>query len=352
MKGGFARALVNSVVKEHVLKLRQKGGFTSFGVAILVAVFLLSCLTAMRSANSQPNTGAYFTSVEVTNGIGSKELINGGAAEVYYGENPVYVNLTLYNVNCSMASGPFLVEAVAVLTGHAWESGNVSIAEGTNGTIVFNLCNLTCEACVQATGKNITDSIWSSEPGKQFVFTFRLYYYGPGGRVLEDEETLNLQAVENFIGVSQNVCKIGKGQSGTLELSVTDLDDEPISAVNITFTGSNGFEFSPNATDLYEISGSATKAATVDVKVPDNLETGSYNVTFHVDYTDFSGEVHVEARTASINVEPVNVEPASGTSMIYYFTTAAAVVVLVALLVVYKRRASKKREQGGVRKVS
>jgi hypothetical protein len=238
----------------------------------------------------------------------------------------------------------FSVEVVSVLSGHNWDSGNFSLSEGTNGTVVFDMCNLTCEVCSQATGKNITDSIWSTELGDNFLFTFRLYYYGLEGRVLEDEKTVSLVAITDFIAFSQDVCRIEKGQSGTLGLNITNLVDEPVSDVNISLTGSNVFEFSPNATSLTEIPGSSTEAAALEVKVPSNTETGSYNVTLRIEYTDFSGETHEETETASISVEPASAGPELGTSVIYLITAAAVVVALGGLLFVHRKRMSKKKE--------
>jgi hypothetical protein len=279
-------------------------------IVVFLSIFLVSYISLVMNTMpvvAQPERDAVFTSIEVTHGMGALDLINGGKAKIYYNQNPVYVNITLLNFNCSMASGSmFRLKVVSVPTGHSWESADIRVAEGNSSQIVYDLCKLYCGSCAQSGGTLVFESIWSSRENlsQPLVLTFRLYYYGITGRVFEEEKSITIAVVEEFVAFSQEQCKVEKGKTGSLEISVLNLDDEKIRDFNLTIGDSGVFELSPGMRELGDFAGSEKKTTSFDVKAPKATEIGTYNITVQVAYRDFSGVTHVESKTVSIAVEP------------------------------------------------
>lgn len=313
---------------------------------LLASVYCIS--NGVPSTIAQSPSGATFTSITATHGISSKQLITGGTAKIYYKQNPVYVNLTLFNANCSMSSENFFwIQAISVGTGGSWPSENLLVNEGTSTTLVYDLCNLTCGACIQQGGHYFSDSIWNftQDISQPLVFTFRLYYNATEERVLEDERTVTLNIIKDFVSLSQDPSEIEKGKSGTLGLSVSNLDSESIFDVNITLTDSGAFQCSSPNRALNTIAGSSKRSTAFDLQVPENLETGSYNVTLQIAYKDFSGAAHIETKNASVTVG-LN----SGFPTTYILATVLALIGICGLLVYARKRAKTKGEQPKIQK--
>ena len=301
----FAIGAVASV-RKTALGVRNETRLTAVILSIFLVFYVLLAMNALPVV-AQPERDAVFTNIKVTHGMGVKDLINGGKAKIYYNQNPVYVNITLFNFNCSMDSGSmFRFKVVSVPTGHSWESGDIRVAEGSSDQIVFDLCRLYCGSCVQSGGELMIDSIWSSGENlsQPLVFTFRLYYYGIAGRVFEEEKSITIAVVKEFVAFSQEQCKIEKGKTGNLGISVLNLDDGKIRDLNLTIGDSNVFELSPSMRELGDVASSEKKTTSFDVKAPEAAEIGVYNATIQIAYRDFSGLTHVESKTVSIAVEP------------------------------------------------
>jgi hypothetical protein len=279
-------------------------------LAVFLSIFLVCYILLVTNTIpvvAQPERDAVFTSIKVTHGMGVRDLINGGTAKIYYNQNPVYVNITLLNFNCSMTSEYlFRLKAISVPTGHSWESADIRVAEGNSSQIVFDLCRLYCGSCVQSGGELMIDSIWSSGENlsQPLVFTFRLYYYGIAGRVLEEEKSITIAVVTEFVAFSQEQCKVEKGKTGSLGISVLNLDDGKIRDLNLTIGDSSAFEFSPSMRELGDVASSEKKTTSFDVKAPEAAEIGTYNATIQIVYRDFSGLTHTELKTVSMAVEP------------------------------------------------
>jgi len=288
-------------------------------IVVFLSIFLLSCILLVVNTMfvvAQPERDAVFTSIKVTNGIGAKDLIDGGNAKIYYNQNPVYVNITLLNFNCSMVSEEFLfrVRVISVLTGRSWDSADIRVAEGNSSEIVFDLCGLYCGSCAQYGGTPTIDSIWSygENLSQPLVFTFRLYYYNDydytyevyAKPVLEEEKSITITIVNEFVAFSQEQCKVEKGKTGGLGISVSNLDDERIRDLNLTIGDSGVFEVLPSMREMGDLAGLEEKTTTFDVKAPEATETGSYNITVQVVYQDVLGGIHVESKAVSVAVEP------------------------------------------------
>jgi hypothetical protein len=294
-----------------------------FGVMFHVSTFF---------ATAETSNGASFSSIRVTHGVSIKELVNGGTAKIYLNQNPVYVNLTLNNINCTTNSGNFFrISILSVLTGHAWETGDLLVPEGTSEQIPINLCALYCGSCAQSGGKTVIESIWSygENLSQPLVFAFRLYYYSSDPRVLEDEKPITLRVVQDFISVSQEPCKIEKGKMGTLETLISNLDDDNVYDVNVTIQDSATFSLTPNPTELGTIAGSSSKTAVFNAEVSNQTIAQSYNLTLRVGYRDLLGVSHVEDETVSIMVDPESTFPVIYLVAIIGVFAGAALSVLV-----------------------
>ena len=321
-------------------------------VAVFLSMFLVSCILLVMNTLSvvaQPERDAVFTSIDATNGIGAKDLINGGNAKIYYNQNPVYVNITFCNYNCSMASGSMFRINVATASFPifwSWESADIAVAEGNSSEIVYDLCRLFCGSCHES---QTTDSIWSlggnwSQP---LVFTFRLYYYnytGEAERVLEEEKSITLTVVNEFVAFSQEQCKVGKGETGSLGISVSNLDDEKILDLNLTVDDSGVFEVLPEMRKLGDFAGSEKKITTFDVKAPEATEIGTYSITVRVSYRDILGNSHVESKTVSIAVEP------ESPPYLIIFSIAAVAIAATGGFLFFRKRKTANREKQAVEK--
>ena len=320
-------------------------------VAVFLSIFLVSyILLAMNNLSvfAQPERDAVFTSIKVTNGIGIKDLINGGTAKIYYNQDPVYVNITLLNSNCSMTSDSlFRLKVISVLTGNAWESADIHVAEGNSSEITFDLCRMYCGSCAQSGGTVMIDSIWSSGENlsQPLVFTFRLYYYGITGRVFEEEKSITIAVVKEFVAFSQEQNKIENGKTGSLGISVSNLDDEIIHDLNLTIDDSGVFELSPSMRELGDFEGSEKRTTTFDVKTSEATEIGTYNITVQVAYRDFSGSTHVESKTVSIVVEPESFP------YLIIFAIAAVAIVGTGGFLFFRMRRSAHSEKEAAKKV-
>ena len=319
-------------------------------VAVFLSILLVSYIFLVMnnlSVFAQPERDAVFTSIKVTNGIGVKDLTNGGKAKIYYNQDPVYVNITLLNFNCSMASESlFRLKVVSVLTGNAWESADIHVAEGNSSEIVFDLCRLYCGSCAQSGGTVMIDSIWSSGENlsQPLLFTFRLYYYGITERVFEEEKSITIVVVNEFVAFSQEQNKVENGKTGSLRINISNIDDEKIHDLNLTIADSGVFELSPSMKELGDFAGSEKKTTTFNVKAPEATEIGTYNITVQVTYQDFSGVTHIESKTVSIAVEP------KSPPYLTIFSIAAAAVAGTGGFLFLRMRRSAHSEKQAVKK--
>ena len=329
-------------VRRGVLAVNGKTRLVAVFLSILLVSYIFLVMNNL-SVFAQPERDAVFTSIKVTNGIGVKDLINGEKAKIYYNQDPVYVNITLLNFNCSMASESFFrLKVVSVPTGNAWESADIRVAEGNSSEIVFDLCRLYCGSCAQSGGTVMIDSIWSSGENlsQPLLFTFRLYYYGITERVFEEEKSITIVVVNEFVAFSQEQNKVENRKTGSLGISISNLDDEKIHDLNLTIGDSGVFELSLGMRELGDFAGSEKKTTTFNVKAPEATEIGTYNITVQVAYKDFSGVTHIESKTVSIAVEP-----ASPPYLIIFSIAAAAVAGTGGFLFFRMRRSTHSEKQ-------
>jgi hypothetical protein len=286
-------------------------------------------------AVAETSSSASFTSIRATHGLSTRELVNGGTAKIYLNQNPVYINLTLHNNNCTINSESFFRILIVFAPYGAWQTEDLVVAQGTSEQIPINLCALYCGSCAQSGGKSTTQSIWDlgANLTQPVVFDFRLHHYSPEADVLEDQKLITLNVVQDFVSVSQEPCKIEKGKTGTLETRVRNLDDDNIYDVNVTILDSAKFSLTPNLAELGTIAGSSSKTAVFNVDVSNETITQPYNLTLKVGYRDLLGVSHVENETVLITVDPEPIFPA-----VYYVVIAGILVGAVLSVLVLKKK--------------
>jgi hypothetical protein len=77
---------------------------------IVFVVFITILINGLiTSTKAQPYYDAYFTSIMVTNGNGTSELLNGGMVKVYDGQ-PISINTTAYNKQCGILGGNLYIK--------------------------------------------------------------------------------------------------------------------------------------------------------------------------------------------------------------------------------------------------
>lgn len=260
------------------MKSKNNNGLT---LAIVIAL-IASSLSLLTEAYAQPYYDAYFTSIMVTNGNDTIELINGGTAKVYDGQT-VWKNLTFYNEACGLFG--------ANLYTKIYRDG---LLVGTsNERYVWK-------------GSYSSDNWYSTEYGSATKeYKVELWWDSAGTHYLEDVNYFDIWVVKLFVSdwspESLTVEK-GKTTASTLPISFENGGNDYMYSTTISVVDSDGLQISPQSQSLGDISAEGTKSVGFSVIAPDTTTIGSHTVSFQIDYDDFRGVSHSETKTASIDV--------------------------------------------------
>lgn len=247
----------------------------------IVSVVLMSC--AITLAGAQPYYDAYFTSIMVTNGNDSIELVSGGTAKVYDGQE-VWTNLTFYNSNCGLPWG-YLYTKI-------YEGG---VLIGTSDERIVWL---------SSTSQDLRHSMAIGGPTTK-NYKVELWWESAGTHYLEDERTFSIKVVKLSVtdwSVPSLSVEKGKTTAVTLSLSFKNGGNDYMYDAKISLIDSAGLVITPQSQLLEDITSGGTKSASFFVTAPSTVSTGTKGVSFKVEYDDFIGISHFETKTASITV--------------------------------------------------
>jgi len=218
------------------LKSKNNNGLT---LAIVIAL-IASSLSLLSEAYAQPYYNAYFTSIMVTNGNDTIELINGGTAKVYDGQT-AWKNLTFYNEACGLLG--------ANLYTKIYRDG---LLVGTsNERYVWK-------------GFYSSDNWYSTEYGSATKeYKVELWWDSAGTHYLEDVNYFDVWVVKLFVSdwspESLTVEK-GKTTASTLSVSFENGGNDYMYSTTISVVDSDGLQISPQSQSLGDISAEGTKS--------------------------------------------------------------------------------------------
>jgi len=250
-------------------------------LAIIVIALLLSSFVVLVKA--QPYYDAYFTSIMVTDGNGSSDLLYGGTAKVYEGQY-ISINTTAYNNRC----GTF--------------GANLYVKFYVNDV----LTTTTSEAYIWK-GTNMGNQLYDYEYGAKTVnYKVELWWDSSGTHYLEDERTFSIQVVKLYVAdwsPSSLSVEKGKTSASTWSISLRNGGNDMMSSASISIVDSGGLQISPSSNSLGNIASQGVKSTSFSVVAPNTLSTGYKTVSFQVSYTDFEGNPHVESNVGYVIVK-------------------------------------------------
>lgn len=249
-------------------------------MAIFVTVFVLSSFS-IDSVRSQPYYDAWFTHIYVTHGNSQIDLINGGTAKVYAGQEAVK-ELVFYNDGCGIF-GADLYTRIYVNGEHAGTSSETYVSRGSSDTYE-----------------------WSSTRSGPATYSFKveLWWENWGQHLLVDEKEFNIKVVRLWVSDwSPSSLSIDRGfESGDLAVTFTNGGNDYMYDVSVSVTGSEGLTVSPQTQGLGNINEGGTKTATFSVEAGRDKGPEDYTITFLIEYDDLRGISHSEEYQADVTV--------------------------------------------------
>ncbi|MGD0318935.1 MAG: Ig-like domain-containing protein [Nitrososphaerales archaeon] len=265
------------------------GIFALVVVLLLLAVpgrsypaFQIQAQTETTTSNTgQGSGGAYFTSVMVTNGLGSSNLLSGGQSKVAGGQT-VDSDLTYYNSNV----GFFGADLYTVI----YVDGTMS---GTSS-----------ESYVW---KGDSDSFtWtkSSLPLGTHNFEVQLWWDDSGTKYLEDSATYSVLVVQPSVSLTALPVNVPRGTLTPTDWTVTvsDIGSDNASNVVVSVTNAAGMTILPQSQTLGDIASTASKSTVFSITAPESASLGQQSIGFKVQYTDFEGNPYQTDESGSVYV--------------------------------------------------
>ena len=256
-------------------------------ICILISFAFAFMLGSMAmKVMAQPYYDATFTSITVTNGTGSSDLLNGGTAKVYDGQT-IWINDTCYNNNCGLFGAYFYAklyinDVLAATTGETYD------LKGNSFENQFN------DYEYGAQNVNYRVELWWNSS----TISSNTNY-------LEDSKTFSIQIVNltvaNWLTPQISIEK-GKTTASTWSVGFTNGGNDMMFAASISVVDAGGLQISPSSTNLGNISSQGAESINFSVVAPNALSTGSTTVSFQVSYSDFEGNSHVESQSGSVLV--------------------------------------------------
>jgi len=260
------------------MKSKNRNGLTfAFVIALVV-----SSLSLLSETKAQPYYDAYFTSIMVTNGNDTIELISGGTAKVYDGQT-AWKNLAFYNEACGVFGANLYTKIYA----------NDTLRGTSSERYVLK-------------GTYSNDNWYSTEYGPAlYEYKVELWWDSSGTHYLEDRNYFNIKVVKLFVSDwSPSTLSVEKGKTtaSTLSISFKNGGNDYMYGASISVIDSDGLTISPDTQNLQDIASGGTKSTSFSVTAPTTATLGTHTVSFEVSYNDFRNVSHSETKTASIDV--------------------------------------------------
>lgn len=249
-------------------------------MSILVTVFIFHSFS-IHSVRSQPYYDAWFTHIYVTNGNSEIDLINGGTARVYGGQEAVK-ELVFYNDGC----GTFGAD----LYTRIYRDGELV---GTSSETYVSI------------GSSDTDEFYAtlSIPAT-YSYEVELWWENWGEHLLVDVKEFEIKVVK--LTVSNwvpSTLSVERGfESGDLTVTFTNAGNDYMYNVGVSVTDSAGLTVTPQTQDLGTINEGGTKSATFSVQASGDKTPKDYILTFEVAYDDLRGVTHTETFQGDVTV--------------------------------------------------
>jgi len=263
-------------MKKGVEKLKKQVPTT----VVFLAVFMLSSF-AIYSVRSQPYYDAWFTHIYVTHGNSRIDLINGGTAKVYAGQEAAK-ELVFYNDGCG-TFGADLYTRIYVNGEHVGTSSETYVSRGSSDT-----------------------DEWSSTRSVPATYSYKveLWWENWGQHLLVDEKEFNIKVVKLWVSDwSPSSLSIERGfESGNLAVTFTNGGNDYMYDVSVSVIDSEGLTVTPQTQDMGNINEGGTKTATFSVEASKDKTPKDYTITFLVEYDDLRELSHSEEYQADVTV--------------------------------------------------
>ena len=249
-------------------------------MTVLVAVFVFSLLS-ICSVRSQPYYDAWFTHIYVTNGNSEIDLINGGTAKVYDGQE-VIKKLVFYNDGCGMFG--------ADLYTRIYRTGELV---GTSSETYVGI------------GGSDTDEFSSALSGPAtYSYEVELWWESWGEHLLVDVKEFEIKVVKLTVSNwDPSTLSIERGfGSRDLAVTFTNGGNDYMYNVSVSVIDSAGLTVTSQTQDLGTINEGGTKTATFSVQASRDKTPKDYTITFEVAYNDLRGVTHTETYPADVTV--------------------------------------------------
>lgn len=257
----------------------------------IVSVVLISGLTTLATA--QPYYLAYFTSINVTNGNSTIELVSGGTAKVYDGQR-TWSNLTFYNEACGLFGGSLYTKLYV----------DDVLRETTGERYVWK-------------GSYSGDNLYSYEYGPATrKYSVEVWWDDSGTHYFEDVNIFYITVVKLLVNnwsPSALTVEKGKTAASALSISFKNGGNDYMYDAKISVIDSAGLVITPQSQPLEDITSGGTKSTSFSVTAPSTVSTGTKSVSFKVEYDDFRGISHSETKTAAITVSMLSTSITVGT---------------------------------------
>jgi len=241
-------------------------------------------LSFVPYVRSQSDYDAWFTHIYVTDGNSQIDLIDGGTAKVYRGQEAV-MRLTVYN--------------------NRDYSDYLYINIYRNGELIVRDSGFSVEPRSSHT-EEFSASAWGPTTHSYKVELF--YYYWFTAYVIDAKE-FEVKVVKLTVsGWSHSTLSIERGFFGTADLTVTFTNggNDYMYSVSVSVVDSAGLTVTPQTQDLGNINEQATKSAIFSVQAGGDKTPNDYTITFQVAYNDLRGVKHTETFQADVTVKLSN----------------------------------------------
>lgn len=247
------------------------------GILVVVCVFQL-CL--VHSVRGQPYYDAWFTHIYVTDGNGEVDLINGGTARVYDGQEAVK-RLVLYNSGCG-TFGADLYTRIYRNDELVWTSGETYVSKGSSDV----------------------DSFSAILSPATYSYKVELWWENWGDHLLVDVKQFEVKVVKLAISnwASPMLTVERHFQTESLTLTFANGGNDPMYDVGVSLTDSAGLTVTPQTQGLGTINEGQTASTTFSVWASRDVLPKNYTITLEVSYNDWRAISHQETFQVDVNV--------------------------------------------------
>lgn len=291
-----------------------------FVVSILIAAFLVSQFSILN-VKSQPYYGAWFSHIYVTHGDSEIDLVNGGTAKVYDGQEAIK-NLTFYNDDCGTFGADLYTKIYR---------DNVLVGTSSETYV--------------GKGSSDTDELSTTLSGPAtYSYKVELWWVNWGEHLLVDEKEFSIDVVKVWVSNwSSSLLSVERGfESGNLDLKFSNGGTDMMYYVSLLVIDASGLTITPLTPVLLgHIAAGGTKTKIFTVGARGDMDPKDHNVTFRITYDDLRGVAHTETYQANVTVSSNFIR-----ENLTYILAAVAITALclIAIFLYVKKRKPKQME--------